>query len=179
MGLILLPPGSAYQFIDGQDSIPQYAGTHDAFNRIILNEFTVSSSATATIQQNATLTINGILNQSGVVKHDYTRINPNSIPTSSLGSPAEFAVTGSFISSIGTANHMISLGTPTALYDYTVNYIKASTDTTNLVMIRSTAGISGQTQWSSSDAWASIQVVCVNGQSTLEWVITSKVGNWY
>lgn len=177
MGLITLPSGSVFQFIDGQKGIPQFAGTSDAFNRVILNQLTVSSSATATIQRNATLTVDGILNESGVVKHDYARIVPTSIPTSSLTSVAEFAATGSFISSTGTANHMVLLGTNTLLYNYTVNYVKGSSSS-NLIMIRSTAGISGQTQWSSSDAYASIQAVFIQGAAA-EWIITSKVGNWY
>jgi hypothetical protein len=50
-------------------------------------------------------------------------------------------------------------------------------NTSNLIRISSSAGISGQAQWSSSDAWASIQAVFSNASS--EWIITSKVGNWY
>jgi hypothetical protein len=63
----------------------------------------------------------------------------------------------------------------------TMNYIKASNNTSNLVTIRSnqTNGISGQTQWSSSDAHASIQLVYHNIAPGSTWIITSKVGNWY
>jgi hypothetical protein len=177
MGLISVTDGAVFQFIDGEIGPLQFAGTEDAFNRIIKNELTVSSSAVATIERNSTLQINGLINNSGIVKHDYSRIIPSGTPTSSLTSTTEFSTSGSFISSTGNADHMVLLGTATTLYNYTVNYVKGS-NSSNLVMIQSAAGISGQTQWSSSDAWASIQVVYIQG-GTAEWIITSKVGNWY
>lgn len=174
MGLISVTDGAVFQFIDGKIGPLQFAGTEDAFNRIIKNKLTVSSSAIATIQSNSTLQIDGIINNSGVVKHDYSTISPAITPTSSLTNTTEFSTSGSFISTNGSADHMVLLGSTTVLYDYTVNYIKVS-NSSNLAMIRSTAGISGQPQWSSSDAYASIQVVFIQG----EWIITSKVGNWY
>lgn len=177
MGLISLTPGAVFQFVDAKIGVLQYAGTEDAFNRIIKNELTVSSSAIATVKTGATLQIDGIINNTGVVKHDYLSVNASLTPTSSLTTTTQFAVSGSFISAYG-ANHMLLLGSTTGLLNYTVNYIKAS-NSSDLAMVSSSAGINGQTQWSSSDAYASIQLVYIGASPTSEWVITSKVGNWY
>lgn len=177
MALISVTDGAVFQFIDGKIGPLQFAGTEDAFNRIIKNELTISSSAIATIEQNATLQIDGIINNSGIVKHDYIRTNAATAATTSLTSTTDFEVSGSYISTFG-ADHMLLLGSNSVLADYTVHYIKSS-NSSNLVMVRSTAGINGQTQWSSSDAYASMQLVFANASPSYEWIITSKVGNWY
>jgi hypothetical protein len=177
MGLISVTDGSVFQFIDGKIGPLQFAGTEDAFDRIIKNKLTVSSSAVASIKRDGILQIDGLINNSGIVKHSYSTLFPSVTPTSSLTSTTEFSTSGSFISTNGNADHMVLLGTSNTLYNYTVNYIKGS-NSSNLAMIQSAGGISGQTQWSSSDAYASIQVVYIQGGGA-EWVITSKVGNWY
>ena len=175
MAIILLPTGSVYQFTDGETGVYQYAGTHDAFNRTILSRFTTISSSTSSFD--GTTTFNGVTDISSVVLHDYRRVVPSSFPTTSLTTNPQFLFSGSFIASTGNANHLVILGaSPNITNNTTINYMKAA-NTSNLIRISSSAGISGQAQWSSSDAWASIQAVFSNASS--EWIITSKVGNWY
>ena len=175
MAIILLPTGSIYQFTDGETGIYQFAGTHDAFARTILGRFDTLSSSTASF--NGTTTLNGLINNSAAVKHDYLRVRAVLYPTTSLTNPEQFLFSGSFIASRGDANHMLVLGSMISLYNYTVNYIKFNNNS-NLICVSSSAGINGQTQWSSSDAYASIQLVYAEASPLAEWIITSRVGNW-
>lgn len=175
MGVISVTPGAVFQFIDANKGVLQYAGTEDAFNRIIKNELTISQSAFATVRPSATLIIDGTLENSGILKHEYLLVDAIAVPTSSFLTANQWEVSGSFIKITGNADHMALISNSSTFANhYVFNYMKISNNS-NLITVRSTLGISGQTQWSSSDAYASIQVT---GHSA-EWIITSKVGNWY
>ena len=179
MGVISVTPGAVFQFIDANKGVLQYAGTEDAFNRIIKNELTISQSAIATVRPSATLTIDGTLTNSGIIKTEYLRQNAVTAATSSITNLSELAESGSFISA-HNGDHMLLLGTTNLLQHVEIKYIKSS-NSSNLVTVRSSVAnrINGQTQWSSSDAYASIQLVFTAATPVSNWIITSKVGNWY
>jgi hypothetical protein len=176
-----------FQFADGDSGIQQVGGSEQVFPYFILNDMTIIPSGSLTIQTGSNLNILGTVtfgsNNGGAVLYEkYTNVNPVLTPTSSITNNSELLATGSFIRSRGTADHMVRVPALGSSYNgLTMNYIKASNDTSNLVTIRSneTNGISGQTQWSSSDAHASIQLVYHSISPGSDWIITSKVGNWY
>jgi hypothetical protein len=191
MSIIRTSYGSMFQFADGDSGIQQIGGSEQVFPYFILNDMTIIPSGSLTIQSGSNLNIRGTVTFGSltapaiggtVLREKYTDINPVLIPTSSITNNSELLATGSFIRSRGTADHMLRVPTLGSSYNgLTMNYIKASDDTINLVTIRSnqTNGISGQTQWSSSDAHASIQLVYHSISPGSDWIITSKVGNWY
>lgn len=173
MGLISVNTGNVYQFTtlgDDTNSVAQIAGTQEVYNKTFLTGLQLSSSASLTLPAGSTALFAGTNTYDGVIKHNYTS---TTAATSSLTTAAQWDFTGSFLAVLGASNHMALLG-GTGFNDYVFKYIK-STSNSNLIMISSSIGISGKTQWSSSDAWAAIEVV----QQSLEWIITSKVGNWY
>jgi len=149
-------------------------GTEELFYKSFKTGLLISSSGTLTVDRESTLTNNGTMNISGILKYDTLSVNALLSATSSLTTNAQWQVSGSFIGITAPADHIALLGSPGTFNGYVFRYMKRDSNS-NLIMIRSTSGISGQTQWSSSDAYASIEVVAF----TLEWIITSKVGNWY
>lgn len=188
MAIIQLSTGSVFLFADGDVGVQQIAGTEDVFVRNILNELNARPSGSVTISTGASLNVRGSMTLGSgtntgaiggaILYTKYSDVNPASIPTSSITNIAELLATGSFIRSRGTVNHMLRIGNLGSTYNgLNINYLKASNNTSTLIMISgSTNSISGQTQWSSSDAYASINLVYHNLGN---WVITSKVGNWY
>lgn len=191
MALIQLPIGSVYLFADGDVGVQQIAGTDDVFAKGVYNSLNITNNSITTVSTGASLNVNGTLrlgrvlpsaSGSALFYKKYTFIDPTVIPTSSITTGAGLLLSGSFFRIRGTDNHMLKLDS--AMGDsnngLTVHYMKNSAASTELV-VQSTAanGISGQTQWSSSDAYASIELVYHNIAGSSDWTITSKVGNWY
>jgi len=180
IGLILAPTGSVLQFADGILSIPQIAGSPEIFIKKFESGITLGNTGSVIVPSGATVDIldGGVLSNSGVQKNVYTQIPTNTLTTSSLTTSREFAHTGSFLLIYGTNDHKLIVGAGSSLNNYVIRYQKRDNSSINIMVSGSAIGsatwVNGQRAISSSDAYASIELI----GTSAGWRIVSMYGTW-
>jgi hypothetical protein len=180
MALISAPTGSILQFSDGIQSIPQIAGSPELFIKKFETGIVIGNTGSLTIPVGSTINIldGGTFSNSGIHKNIYTRIDASVNNTSSLTTHAQWDVTGSFLLVYGNADHKCILGTADTFINHVVRYQKRDNTAGNIMVSGSTVGtgtwINGQRAISSSDAYASIELI----GTSQGWRIVSIYGAW-